>query len=81
MGLHYIIDLYSQPEAQGKPVLWKAMKIAAEDDAEAIREAHCTFKSHVREIASLSGFSLRRVGFRRAGDRLIHQYATNPSGA
>jgi hypothetical protein len=68
------MDIYHRPEGQREPRLWKAMRIIAQNDAEAIREAERSFESRSGDISSLTGFALRRVGFRRTGDRLIHQY-------
>jgi hypothetical protein len=72
MPLLYVIDIYYRPEGQTEPSLWKAMRIMAQNDADAVREAEMSFKSLVADRPSLTGFSLRRVGFRRGGDRIIH---------
>jgi hypothetical protein len=46
--------------------------MVAQDDAEAIREAEASFRSKLGQIPPLTGFSVRRIGFRRAGDRITH---------
>jgi hypothetical protein len=72
MPLHYFMDIYHRPKDESEPVLWRATRIVAQDDAEAIREAEASFRSCARHSPSLIGFSVRRIGFRRAGDRIIH---------
>jgi hypothetical protein len=76
MAVHYIMDAYHQPEGAADPVLWKATRVGAQNDAEAIREAKVSFRSLVEANPSVTGFSLRRIGFRRAGDHIIHMQNT-----
>jgi hypothetical protein len=79
MPLHYFMDIYRRREGQDEPVLWKATRIIAQNDAEAIREADASFRSWGKESPAVTGISLRRVGFRRTGDRIIH--VKNPASA
>jgi hypothetical protein len=72
MALHYFMDVYQQTEGASDPVLWRAERVSAQSDAEAIREAKMSFRSLVETNPLVTGFSLRRVGFRRAGDHVIH---------
>ena len=72
MPPHYFMDIFYRPADQREPVLWKATRVVAQDDAEAIRKAEASFGSLTHNSPLLTGFSLRRIGFRRAGDRIIH---------
>lgn len=72
MALHYIMDIYRQPEGASDPVLWRAERVNAQNDPEAIRQAKVSFRSLVETNPFVTGFSLRRIGFRRAGDHVIH---------
>jgi hypothetical protein len=79
MPLHYFMDIYHLPEDESEPLLWKTTRIVAQNDAEAIQEAEGSFRSSTRHSPSLTGFSVRRIGFRRAGDRIIHSKKTAPA--
>ena len=72
MALHYFMNVYQHTEDASDPVLWRAQRVSAQSDAEAIREAKMSFRSFVETNPLVTGFSLRRGGFRRAGDHIIH---------
>jgi hypothetical protein len=79
MPLYYLMDIYYRPEGQTDPVLWKAKRVNAQNDAEAIPEAEASFRSLTENNPAVTGFLLRRVGVRRAGDRLIHKANRTPN--
>jgi hypothetical protein len=80
MPLHYFLDIYHRPQGDHEPVLWKTTRINAQNDAEAIREAESSFQCWTERSPSLTGFTLCRIGFRRAGDRIIHARSPETAG-
>ena len=70
MPPHYFMDLYYRPAGQREAILWKATRVVAQDDADAIRKAEASFESLARNSPLLTGFSLRRQHSRSAASAI-----------
>lgn len=76
MAIHqqlYIVDVYRQPEGYSEPVVKDQYRLTARNDAEAIRAAKAAFKGH--DAPSVTGYTVRSIGFRRFGDQVIYRKA------